>query len=89
VRTTRTRHSTQPGGGVQCNASQTEALDICPGFTPTGPYPANCANFDQLGIRVPFGRGLAFSKPAYVSHTVGDHTSILAFIEKRFLARRS
>jgi phospholipase C len=26
-----------------------------------------------------------FAKPGYVSHTVGDHTSILAFIEKRFL----
>jgi hypothetical protein len=26
-----------------------------------------------------------FSKPHYVSHTIGDHTSLLAFIEKRFL----
>ena len=26
-----------------------------------------------------------FSKPAYVSHTVGDHTSLMALIEKRFL----
>jgi phospholipase C len=26
-----------------------------------------------------------FSKPSYVSHTVGDHTSLLALIEKRFL----
>jgi hypothetical protein len=66
--------------------SQTEAADICPGFTPTGAYPANCANFDQLGIRVPFVAISPFSKPAYVSHTIGDHTSLLAFIEKRFLA---
>ena len=26
-----------------------------------------------------------FSKPHYVSHTVGDHTSLLALIEQRFL----
>ena len=26
-----------------------------------------------------------FSKVAYVSHAVGDHTSLLALIEKRFL----
>jgi phospholipase C len=27
-----------------------------------------------------------FSKPSYVSHTIGDHASILALIEKRFTA---
>jgi len=27
-----------------------------------------------------------FSKPHYVSHTVGDHTSLLALIEKRFFS---
>jgi len=26
-----------------------------------------------------------FAKPHYVSHMVGDHTSMLAFIEQRFL----
>src|SRR5581483_9622546 len=46
--------STQPGGGVQCSVSQSDAANICPAFTPTGPYPANCADFDQLGFRVPF-----------------------------------
>ena len=30
-----------------------------------------------------------FSKPHYVSHTIGDHTSLLAFIEKRFLQRKT
>jgi phospholipase C len=30
-----------------------------------------------------------FPKSGYVSHTVGDHTSILAFIEARFLSRAS
>ena len=52
---------------------------------PTGPYPVSCANFDQLGIRVPFMAVSPFSIPHYVSHTVADHTSLLALIEKRFL----
>jgi phospholipase C len=46
----------------------------------------DCASFDQLGIRVPFIAVSPFSKPHYVSHTTGDHTSIAAFIEKRFLS---
>jgi len=77
--------SEQPGGGAQCDVSRSDAAAICPGFTPTGPYPASCANFNQLGFRVPFIAVSPFSKPHYVSHTVGDHTSLLAFIEKRFL----
>ena len=87
--------SEQPGGGAQCGnqsgsctpgSSCADAAAICPGFTPTGPYPANCANFNQLGFRVPFIAVSPFSKPHYVSHTVGDHTSLLALIEKRFLS---
>jgi len=78
--------STMPGGGQQCSSSQSDVGDICPGFTPTGAYPANCANFNQLGFRVPFVVVSPFAKPGYVSHTVGDHTSMLAFIEKRFLS---
>jgi phospholipase C len=78
--------SQQPGGGLQCSASQSDAAAICPGFTPTGPYPAACANFNQLGVRVPFVVVSPFAKPGYVSHTIGDHTSMLAFIEKRFLS---
>ncbi len=77
--------SEQPGGGANCGVSQMEALAICPKFTSTGPYPANCPNFDQLGFRVPFIAVSPFSKPHYVSHTVGDHTSMLALIEKRFM----
>ena len=42
------------------------------------------ANFDQLGIRVPFAVVSPFAKQHYVSHTVYDHTSLLAFIEARF-----
>jgi phospholipase C len=52
---------------------------------PTGPYPAGCPRFDQYGARVPFIAVSPFSKPHYVSHTVADHTSILAFLETAFL----
>jgi phospholipase C len=87
--------SEQPGGGFECSfnffsMSDTSVIDagkLCPEFdaNPTGPYPEDCAAFDQLGVRVPFMAVSPFSKSNYVSHTVGDHTSILAFIEKRFL----
>ena len=82
-----------PGTG-----SQSDAAAICPGFTvtggpscstQTGPYPASCANFNQLGFRVPFIAVSPFSKPHYVSHTIGDHTSLLALIEKRFLSNEN
>jgi len=46
-------------------------------------------NFDQLGFRVPFMAVSPFSKPGYVSHVVADHSSMLAFIEKRFLSSDS
>lgn len=87
--------SEQPGGGANCNGnpigsnSAQDAKTLCPGFTPTGPYPATCANFNQYGFRVPFIAVSPFSKRHYVSHTVGDHTSILALIEKRFLGGKS
>jgi len=78
--------STLPGGGARCTTSQTNSAPrLCPSFTPTGPFPADCAGFDQLGFRVPFMVVSPFAKPHYVSHTVADHTSILALIEKRFL----
>jgi phospholipase C len=67
------------------------AIALCPQLAadPSGPYPAACANFDQYGFRVPFVAISAFSKPHYVSHTVGDHTSILALIEKAFVSLNS
>jgi phospholipase C len=77
--------SEQPGGGQHCTASAAIEARFCPGFTATGPFPANCATFNQLGFRVPFIAVSPFAKPHYVSHTVGDHTSLLALIEKRFL----
>ncbi|HSZ61164.1 MAG TPA: alkaline phosphatase family protein [Terriglobales bacterium] len=86
--------SEQPGGGAECSYNLTDgdtsvedAEELCPALTknPTGPYPASCRAFDQLGIRVPFLAISPFSKAKYVSHTVVDHTSILALIEHRFL----
>jgi phospholipase C len=77
--------SQQPGGGANCMHSQTiDAPGICPTFSPTGPYPAHCATFNQLGFRVPLVAVSPFSKPQYVSHLTGSHTSLLALIEKRF-----
>jgi phospholipase C len=80
--------SQQPGGGANCAISLNIEKSFCAAFAPdpTGPFPDECASFDQLGFRVPFIAISPFSKPHYVSHTVGDHTSLLAFIEKRFLS---
>ncbi|HTR62716.1 MAG TPA: alkaline phosphatase family protein [Candidatus Binataceae bacterium] len=47
------------------------------------------AGFDQYGLRVPFTVISPFAKHGYISHGVADHTSMLAFIEKRFLKGRS
>jgi phospholipase C len=87
--------SKQPGGGAECSSNPVSSSDtsvadaerLCPQLAtdPTGPYPTGCANFDLLGIRVPFIAVSPFSKPHYVSHTIGDHTSLLALIERRFL----
>src|SRR5262249_48803661 len=77
--------SPQPGGRASCaHSSNIDAPGLCPGFTPTGPYPASCATFNQLGFRMPFVAVSPFSKPSYVSHVVSSHTSFLALIEKRF-----
>ena len=78
--------SEEPGGGAQCDVSRVDAVALCPDFHPPGPYPPSCPNFDQLGFRVPFIAVSPFSRPHYVSHEVADHTSVLAFIEKRFLS---
>jgi phospholipase C len=68
-----------------------QAQSLCPALAqdPNGVYPGNCASFDQLGFRVPFLVVSPFAKPNYVSHTIADHASILAFIEQRFLTTGS
>jgi phospholipase C len=81
--------SEQPGAGAQCAISKATAAQLCSAFTVAGPFPGFCANFDQLGFRVPFVAISPFSKPHYVSHTVGDHTSILALIETIFMTQAS
>ena len=83
------------GGGAECSwnfvsTTDTSVLDaeaLCPALAqnPTGPYPATCAAFDQLGVRVPMIAVSPFSKPSYVSHVAGDHTSLLNLIENRFM----
>src|SRR5207237_125375 len=78
--------SEQPGAGAQSSVSPADAAALCPAFTPGGPYPSSCPNFDQLGFRVPFVAVSPFSIPHHVSHEIADHTSLLAFIEKRFLS---
>jgi phospholipase C len=88
--------SERPGQGAECSWNFTSTTDtsvkdaeaLCPALAnnPTGPFPTNCAAFDQLGVRVPLIAVSPFSKPSYVAHTVADHTSLLAMIEKRFLA---
>jgi phospholipase C len=80
--------SEQPGGGAECTISLGIETAFCAAFAanPTGPFPDQCASFDQLGFRVPFLAISPFSKQHYVSHTVGDHTSMLALIEKIFLS---
>jgi len=87
--------SLAPGAGAECSSnllsstdtSVADAIALCPALAakPTGPFPNQCASFDQLGFRVPFIAVSPFAKRRYVSHTVGDHTSLLALIEKRFL----
>jgi phospholipase C len=85
--------SEQPGEGAECSSnlisktdtSENDARELCAQFDPSALYPAACANFDQYGVRVPFLAISPFSKPHYVSHTVGDHTSILALIENVFM----
>ena len=87
--------SLAPGKGAECSSnllsasdtSVADAIGLCSALAvdPTGPFPRHCASFDQLGFRVPFIAVSPFSKRRYVSHTVGDHTSLLALIEKRYL----
>jgi phospholipase C len=74
--------SEKPSGGEQCSDSNKQQAQLC-GLALTGE--ACISSFNQYGIRVPFVAISPFSKVAYVSHTVGDHTSILALIEKRYL----
>jgi phospholipase C len=80
--------SQRPGGGFGCSASVQEATALCSALAanPAEPYPDSCPSFDQLGFRVPLIVVSPFAKPHYVSHTIADHASMLAFVEQRFLS---
>jgi phospholipase C len=87
--------SMTPAGGANCMGlpltghSFEQAASLCPMLEqPKEAYPSFCAGFNQLGFRVPLIAVSPFSKPHYVSHTIGDHTSLLALIEQRFLTSR-
>jgi phospholipase C len=72
--------SLTPGNGAHCNDSANAAQQLC-NQASSG---EQCASFNQLGVRVPFIVISPFARPRYVSHTVGDHTSILSLIEHRY-----
>ncbi len=74
--------SETPGNGQQCSDSRSEEAALCALALPSE---ACISSFNQYGMRVPLMAISPFSKPGYVSHKVGDHTSILALIEKRYL----
>jgi phospholipase C len=74
-----------PGQGAQCSDSANEELQLC---KQARPGEACISSFDQYGVRVPFIAISPFAKPSYVSHTMGDHTSILALIEKRYAGNK-
>jgi phospholipase C len=55
--------------------------DIAPMLAPTDPP----GTFDQYGVRVPMILISPFAKKHYVSHDVYDHTSIIRFIQSKFV----
>lgn len=57
-----------------------EPTDMCDGADAT----SGICSFGMTGYRVPVIVVSPFAKKNYVSHTVYDHTAILALIEKRF-----
>lgn len=70
-----------PGRGAHCSWSHREQEMLC-GMARAG---EPCADFTQEGFRVPLIVVSPFARPHYVSHVTRDQTSILNFIEDRFL----
>ena len=56
---------------------------IAPIPGPGGP-PLTPGGFDRYGFRVPSGIVSAYARPHHVSHTVYDHTSVLATLERKW-----
>jgi phospholipase C len=74
-----------PGNGLNCADSHDAQEELCALAEPG----EACANFDQLGFRVPLIAVSPFSKRHYVSHVDVDHTALLKLIEERFLSGTS
>ncbi len=59
---------------------------VAPPILPDGRTSTNDENnFAQAGFRVPTVLASPFAQPGYVDHTMYDHTSVLRFIQWRFL----
>jgi phospholipase C len=59
---------------------------VAPPMLPDSRASTNDAdNFSQAGFRVPTVLASPYARPGFVDHTLYDHTSILRFIEWRFL----
>ena len=73
-------------GGLYDHVVPPEACppdDIAPKLEPGDPpWPGG---FDRLGVRVPFIVVSPYAKRHHVSHAVYDHTSIVRFVEARFV----
>jgi phospholipase C len=70
-----------PGHGSGCIESARAQARLC-AMARLG---QSCIGFTSFGFRDPLIAISPFAKPHYVSHVPNDQTSILAFIEKRFL----
>jgi phospholipase C len=72
--------SRTPGNGAHCELSLVAQRELCPAADD------HCADFTLMGFRDPLIVVAPFARPHYVSHAPNDQTSIVALIEKRFLA---
>lgn len=74
--------SKTPGQGAHCILSLMAQRILCPAAD------GHCADFTLAGFRDPLIVVSPFARAHYVSHVSNDQTSILAVIEKRFLANQ-
>jgi len=72
-----------PGGGAQCEFSESDVAAICSTFKEeTAPYPAMCANFNQLGFRSRLSRSHRLRSRTMYRTRSPITTSMLALIEQ-------
>ena len=71
------------GGGYYDHVAPPRA--IAPDSTPPIPVPGNVGGgYDRYGFRVPMIVVSPWARRGYVSHIVQDHTSLLAFVERKW-----